>query len=173
MADPFEEGFGSPDDDGTETGFGSPDDTGPLGGETGFGSPANLTGASVAGGSFEAADDGGEVFELDGDFSAFPGPYTVTVVDGGDEFPCYGAEQGGGYWSIPTDGGTKLPFATPPLEPGTYDLRIDGEVSETIADALVVVRRSRYSGVYRFRSFFPPSVYPVGPHDVTAEPVLV
>lgn len=179
MATSRETGFGAPDDlapSEYDVGFGSPSDLADAGGETGWGSPLAPTGATLATASAIVADDGGEIRELDGDFSGHPGPYVVTIFDGpdGKEHICYGAVMGRGYTCWPNTARTKLPFVTPPLRVGTYSLRVEGGdvPTATLTDVLTVVRRTWKSEVYAFRSRFPDEAFPTGAQHVTEEPLL-
>jgi len=169
-----ETGFGAPDDlGGYDAGFGSPDDVGATE-DTGWGSPSYLVGGSLS--QATIADDGGEILTLTGDFSAYAGPYVVELYGDPDalDHPCYGLVQGEGYTCWADETRTRLVFVTPPLQTGTYSIRITGEggAESTIADALVVVRRQWPSHVYSLRKRFPATVYPTGPQDIDDEPLL-
>lgn len=173
MSTPRETGHGSPDDlGGYDAGFGSPDDLGAPGTDTGFGEPSYLL--ALAGG-LTVEDDGGDLVELAGDFSAWPGPYVVEVVDGdGNATTCYGVQPGRGYTCWPNAARNALPFATPPLPVGTYDLRVTGAegVPTTVGAALTVVRRMWYSEVFAANRLWPVRPMPTGVFAVEAEPLL-
>lgn len=174
--DPRETGFGAPDDlGGYDAGFGSPDDVGSTT-DTGFGSPSYLTGVTLPAAAAVVPDDGGTIVELVGTFTTYPGPYVVTLFDGPDatDHVCYGAVMGQGYTCWADVARTRLPFVTPPLEVGTYSVRVVGEGGETeeLVAALTVVRRLWYSEVFALRGMWPADSMPTGAQDLRDEALL-
>lgn len=116
-------------------------------------------------------DDGGEIIEVDAGWPAIP--HTVTVIAGGDPFPCYSGRAGEAYAPVPVGG--VLRFVVPPDLPvgGPYDVEVDdGTTVITISGALNVWRRHRRLRSYQLAGLFTPGVFEAGLVGLTDGPVL-
>jgi len=116
-------------------------------------------------------DDGGEVIEVDAGWPAIP--HTVTILAGGDTFPCYSGRAGEAYAPVPVLG--VLRFVVPPDLPvgGAYDIEVgNGTTTVTISGAINVWRRHRRLRSYQLAGLFTPGVFDAGLVGLTDGPVL-
>lgn len=186
---PQDRGFGSPTSWTPATAYGN--------GDTGFGSPYSplvlvfpllgvfpfavppLAGEGIADPPppVTFGDEGGYLYGLFGDWP-ISGPYTVRFLDSlGAPHPAVG----GAYSALAGEGddcqtnpyGDLLVFTIPPLNPGTYDIKVTwdpgGEV--VLEDVIVIIRRNRDHETYRVRRGYQDQ-FKVGPGLLEGEPVL-
>jgi hypothetical protein len=179
-------GFGDPpppgwDEDPPIEGFGDATPPGWEGdpGIAGFGEPAVALGPYILFAGDLIPDEGGTVVEIISLWADVP--HRVQVVDAdGNLYPetdyAYGTVIGQGVDLTPTASLQRIRFATPPLPPGVYDIRVYwgpafGQ-SIDIEEAFRVIRRGRVEDTYRIRKMLPRDIYNTGTRSIEEERVL-
>ena len=111
----------------------------------------------------DVEDNGGDVIQITGQFSAGSIEVFVVVSDPDDIRPCYSGESGSGYAGDATTP-TCLEVVTPPLpKGGPYTLRaIQGVLEADLVGVLTVHNRSFSMKSLEMRQLFP-HVLRVGP----------
>lgn len=113
-------------------------------------------------------DDGAYEITATGTFDS--GVISVNLIGAGDPLACLAIEQES---TIVSDDGTTVTFLTPLAEQGLYDVEVvDGDGSDTLADALTVVPRTYPSTLYTMRSDWLPSPRLVGALQVQDEDAI-
>jgi len=81
----------------------------------------------------------------------------VWIVDGADEYPCYGGKSGEGYFPFP-DSADLMFVASPPLPiGGPYTLRVkQGASTVDLVGVITVVARVWETNLFELRRVLPP-----------------